>query len=129
MADLLSSLENGMTRVVGAASRIRSQISMIEDYMKTQRQQDLAASNPGYLKTDTSAVTNPNIDPSLQAPLNVAGLYQPQNTFGFKGDFASGVEGMNVGINQPGDDQFQLPPELLEGWPWPFGMSQGFSGV
>ena len=50
MADLLSSLEVGMTRAVGAASRIRTQISVIEDYMKTHRQQDTVTSNPTYSK-------------------------------------------------------------------------------
>jgi hypothetical protein len=131
MADLLSSLEVGMTRAVGAASRIRTQITVIEDYMKTQRQLDISTSNPTYSKQVLSAIENPNIDPSLQVPAVVPNLYQqPQSDFNFKGDFTSGVEGMNSGIGPSSDDQFQfqLPPELLEGWPWPFDMSHGFGG-
>ena len=94
MADLLSSLEVGMTRAVGAASRIRTQISVIEDYMKTHRQQDTVTSNPTYSKQVLSAVENPNIDPSLQVSTAMPNMYQqPQLDFSFKGDFTSGVEG------------------------------------
>lgn len=131
MADLLSSLEVGMTRAVGAASRIRTQITVIEDYMKTHRQQDTMTSNPTYSKQVLSAVENPNIDPSLQVSTVMPNMYQqPQSDFSFKGDFTSGVEGMSAGMEQSADDQFQfqLPPELLEGWPWPFDMSHGFGG-
>ena len=131
MADLLSTLEVGMTRAVGAASRIRTQITIIEDYMKTHRQQDDAVSNPTYSKQALSAVKNPNIDPSLQVPTAVPNPYQqPQSNFSYKREFTSGVEGMNAGVGQSADEQFQfqLPPELLEGWPWSFDMSHGFGG-
>lgn len=120
MADLLSSLEIGMTRAVGAASHIRSQISAIENYMKTQRQLELATltSNPAYSKQELAEeAENPNIDPVLQEPGDIPGQYQqPQNDFQFKGEFPAGLN------PSEGDDQFQfqLPPELLEGWPWPF---------
>ena len=121
MADLLSSLETGMTRAVGAASCIRNQITIIEDYMKTQGRQDATASK--------SAEENPNIDPILQAAADAPGSFQQlQNEFHFKGDFASGVEGINTSMSQTADGQFQfqLPSELLGGWPWPFDMSHGF---
>lgn len=132
MADLLSSLEIGMTRTVGAASRIRTQISIIEEYMDAQRQPDfagLSASNSAYSKqVPLPAATNPNIDPSLQNTAGAADLYQQtRNDVDFKGELASGIDGTNVSISQSPSDQFQfqLPPELLEGWPWPFDMSHG----
>lgn len=127
MADLLSSLEVGMTRVVGAASRIRNQITIIEEYMKTQSQQNLVAlaSNPQYIKQGLADAENPNIDPVLQTPGNMTGQYQhSQSDFQFKGDFGNGI---TPNVEQPADEfQFQLPPELLERWPWPFDMSHGF---
>jgi hypothetical protein len=42
MADLLASLEVGMTRTVGATQRLRSQVEWIDEYMATQRQQEFA---------------------------------------------------------------------------------------
>jgi hypothetical protein len=130
MADLLSSLEIGMTRTVGAASRIRNQVRIIEDYMDAQRQQELAssASNPAYLKHEPlPGATNAPTDPSLQTTPGAVGLYQqPANDFDFKGNFPSdGIDGITEG---QGQFQFQLPPELLEGWPWPFDMSHPFGG-
>src|ERR1700709_2681290 len=107
MADLLSSLEIGMTRAVGAASHIRIQISAIEDYMKTQRQLELAtmASNPAFSKQELADdAENPNIDPILQEPGDVPGQYQQlQNDFQFKGGFTGGS---NPSEGQPGGEQF-----------------------
>lgn len=123
MADLLSSLEIGMTRAVGAASHIRSQISAIENYMKSQRQLELATldSNSAFSKQELADdAENPNIDPVLQESGDIQAQYQqPQNDFHFKGGFAGGL---NPSEGQMGGEQFQfqLPPELLEGWPWPF---------
>ena len=45
MADLLASLEVGMTRTVGATQRLRSQVERIDEYMATQRQQEFAFSH------------------------------------------------------------------------------------
>lgn len=42
MADLLASLEVGMTRTVGATQRLRSQVERIDEYMATRRQQEFA---------------------------------------------------------------------------------------
>lgn len=122
MADLLASLEVGMTRTVGATQRLRSQVERIDEYMATQRQQEFAFNPPASL-------TN-NIDSSLRS--NEAGIHQDQQQpqwqaqstepYGFIGN-----QGGISGIAGSGDQfQFQLPPELLKDWPWPFDMTQGF---
>jgi hypothetical protein len=124
MADLLASLEVGMTRTVGATQRLRSQVERIDEYMATQRQQELAFNPPGPL----TSIQN-NIE-SLHS--NEGGIHQDQHQsqwhtqstepYGFIGN-QNGISGMTGSGDQ---FQFQLPPELLEDWPWPFDMTQGF---
>lgn len=130
MADLLSSLEIGMTRTVGAAARIRNQVGIIENYMDAQRQQELtsSAATPGYLKHDSlPGTTSTPTDQSLETTPSAVSLYQqPANEFDFKGNYpGDGIDGISENQAQ---FQFQLPPELLEGWPWPFDMSHPFGG-
>jgi hypothetical protein len=163
MADLLASLEIGITRTVGAASRLRSQITNIDTYMSTQRQQDSHnhhfsggstttypnphsltgqshhANNAYSVKTE---LPNPNIDPALQnsIPTSSTGSI-PNGADAFQSPYdytnaasntsAGSVNGVSrMGGQQVTDDgfQFQLPPELLEGWPWNFDFTQGFGG-
>jgi hypothetical protein len=129
MADLLASLEVGITRTVGAASRLRNQITSIDQYMAAQRLQELAATYPS-ISNPTSVPhpslqprsdPNPNIDPNLQN----TGQYQ-QNPY----DYTNPANGVNT-MSGPIEEQFlfQLPPELLADWPWSFDMSQGFGGI
>jgi len=128
MADLFGSLEIGTSRIGGAASRLRNLITNINEYMNSQRQTGFISSstsmlsNDGLLHLPVTSVNNVNIDPSLQA---TAGFHQNPASFDYTGHVAAvaGIEGM-------GGDQFrfQIPPELLEGWPWPSGLSQGFGG-
>jgi hypothetical protein len=143
MADLLASLEIGITRTVGAASRLRNQISNIDEYMAAQRQQDFAAVNPSaaYPTPNPSSghfpnqsftkqeMPNPNIDPELQNAVSTTSTtgYQQPNPNPY--DYTNPANGVN-GLGGPVDEQFQfqLPPELLEGWPWPLDMSQGLGG-
>lgn len=85
-------------------------------------------------------MSDANIDPSLQAatisPTTGAlsgGMYQtvsaPCGAFNYPATSSSmnGMGGMN-GAAATVDGQFQIPPELLEGWPWPFDASNGGGG-
>jgi hypothetical protein len=125
MVDLLASLEVGMTRTVGATQRLRLQLERIDDYMATQRQQELALSSSGQ----GTSVSN-NVEASLSS--NAAGIHQDQQHLSWQAqptesyDFVGNANNMS-GMAGSGDQfQFQLPPELLEDWTWPFDMTQGF---
>jgi hypothetical protein len=163
MADLLASLEAGFDERtnVGAASRLRNQVIIIDKFMADQRHAELhqdpfsqSIPNHGLPKTrstrnqsmthqrnipNLSSVSDANIDPSLQStapptikPSTGAGVEEIHQSVGAPGfDYTTngavnGVGGMN---GAPGDEQFQfqIPPELLEGWPWPTGA--GFGGL
>jgi hypothetical protein len=129
MADLLASLETGITRTVGAASRLRNQITAIDHYMESQRQAEFAGapfpppgiSNPSL---QPKQEPNPNIDPTLQntgLPDGITGTgfapdsydFTPQNTVN--------------GLGEAGEEQFQfqVPPELLERFPWNLDIAHG----
>jgi hypothetical protein len=125
MADLLASFEVGMTRTVGATQRLRLQVERIDEYMATQRQQEFALSSSGQ----GTSVSN-NVEASLCS--NAAGIHQDQQHSSWQAQLtesydlvanANNMSGMAVGGDQ---FQFQLPPKLLEDWPWPFDMTQGF---
>jgi len=144
MADLLDSLEAGITRAVGAASRLRSQIATIDTYLTAQRQHELLTNGPPYHQSAlpnppvaTKHELNPNIDPNLQnavpsaslpSAINVSaplGSFDTQNSF----DYTTAVSSNSLHVfSGPADEQlqFHLPPELLENWPWNLDMNQGF---
>jgi len=71
MADLLASLEVGMTRTVGATQRLRSQVERIDEYMATQRQQEFIFPPPGQGPSASN-----NAEPFLRS--NAASIHQEQ---------------------------------------------------
>jgi hypothetical protein len=141
MADFLSSLETGITHTVGASSRLRNQIAIIDNYrhLSAQRQPDFASTpytpsvpapaphphppRPFRLKQEP----NPNIDPSLQnAGLPTGGSAAAgfiENVYGFVPQ-SVGLNGNEIGV-VAGEERFQMrvPPEL-EGFPLGFDIGQ-----
>lgn len=114
-----------MTRTVGDTQRLRDHISRIDEYMATQRQQELM-----YSQAAAQAPMTDSIDPSLrpEGPGHQAEQQeqswqtQAPDSYGYLAN-PTGIGGLNGTGEQ---FRFQLPPELLEGWPWPFDISQGF---
>ena len=117
--------------------------------------QTLFASNHGLpnhrteVKSERHAMPSggdANIDPSLQAATinskasTISGaMHQtvggPGSAFGYPAN-SSNITGMG-GMNEMAavslaplstEGQFQIPPELLEGWPWPFDAPSGAGG-
>lgn len=171
MADLLASLETSFNERtnVGAASRLRNQVLIIDKFMADQRQTDNPFAPPTTSQTQEnisafsqpipphhlgrppgqrnipalSSVSDANIDPSLQSTtppttmnMSIGGaagvVYQTVGTSGFgfgENGTVNGIGRMN-GAAEDEHLQFQIPPELLEGWPWPFDTTGvGFGGV
>ncbi|BCS23705.1 putative C6 transcription factor [Aspergillus puulaauensis] len=102
MADLLHRLESGLRRSTGTSERLRAQVSRIDEYMLSQR---LATTVPPAVP-HTGIIKDDLVSP----------LYQQSNL--------TPIQAPITGIDDP-IAQFQLPPELLNDWPWPF--DTGFS--
>ncbi|KAK8183932.1 hypothetical protein BC567DRAFT_278541 [Phyllosticta citribraziliensis] len=95
MADLLENLESGLTLDGGTSRGLRLQVDRIDEYMRVQRAQ-LVPSFQNTIADITGAVPAPR-QPFLAS--NGVGHLQPRS-------------------------EIQLPPELLEDWPWAGDLSQ-----
>ena len=140
IADLLARLENTISQNVGANARLRNLITRIDKFMMSQRQQEAVVFQPAPNEPPpdmgmphqsmpmsiNGVMNNPDTNAS---PLTMAQWDGTQNPGslgmipmdGAQGSF-SDFEGSNDQL------QFQIPPELLEDWPWSFDMTQGFGG-
>lgn len=138
-----------MTRTSGATQRLRSQVTRIDEYMATQRQQNFAQP-PSALPACVPSVPHSNlrghVDMFQEAQqqshegVQQVGYDFPSNShstghLGDRQDYvqihmpteAYNLEGMPGGIGGLDENgqklQFQLPPELLDDWPWLFDMA------
>lgn len=111
MAELLANLDLGLHFTAGASERLRSHVARIDDYMQAQRRLVLFdQQQPQHVprRSNSDASANP---------------YQPdpnQDAYAVDG-------GGNLG-GVPSTSEFQLPPELLEDWPWAFDFAQIYTG-
>ncbi|KAJ5612447.1 hypothetical protein N7510_005641, partial [Penicillium lagena] len=106
MANLLQRLETGLHRAAGTSERLRSQVDRLDAYMRASRMLDLTAASNAMQVSDTKAeLALPSAYPQANPPVGTTP--------------AAGFDQM---------PQFQLPPELLADWPWPFDSSnsEGF---
>ncbi|KFY39550.1 hypothetical protein V495_05891 [Pseudogymnoascus sp. VKM F-4514 (FW-929)] len=149
MADLLSNLEIGMTRTSGATQRLRLQVTRIDEYMAEQRQQNLAQPQSA-LPESVPSMPDSNLHKHVdmfgeEQQQSSRGAQQvgydfpsnPQGTghLGNRQDYVPiqmsadtyNIESMPDGISGLDETsqqlQFQLPPELLDDWPWLFDMA------
>jgi len=99
MADLLASLETSLTHKAGASERLRVLLSRIDEYISSQRMQEVPV----------SMAEIPNQQQQVEWPA------------GTQMDFGNGeLPEMDMQLS------FQLPQELLVDWPWPLDLTQGF---
>ncbi|PVH84161.1 hypothetical protein DL98DRAFT_512566 [Cadophora sp. DSE1049] len=140
IADLLARLENTISQNVGANARLRNLITRIDKFMMSQRQQEAVGFQP--------APNEPHPDMSIphqSLPMSINGVMNnpdtnvsPVTMAQWDGTQQSGSLGMmpmdgtqgSFSDFEASNDQlqFQIPPELLEDWPWSFDMTQGFGG-
>ncbi|RHZ45096.1 putative C6 transcription factor [Aspergillus thermomutatus] len=102
MAQLLHRLESGFRRSTGASERLKAQVGRIDEYMRIQASSIISSGpqrrssfpNPDHMQSRlASSEDQEDSIASIHAPLS--GFEDPMT-------------------------QFQLPPELLDDWPWSF---------
>lgn len=136
MAELLAGLEHSMARHVGASTRLRTLISGIDHYMDSQRQQEVYASLSPEIYGGSSSiqvVTHPSRhgDMSVGRLLTYANESYDQapqqqwdSSFEPSSIPAQSTTAGSSSIRQNDQAEFQIPPELLENWPWPLDQPQ-----
>lgn len=127
MADLLASLEIGISTIVDASSRLRNQITKIDEY-RAYRQAEISSfvpasnvlheQNQSYVVGDQTQRAQPaassfGIMPDMD--------YQHGERNEYSHSMSQWPPHTQTGIPQQGLE-FHIPPELLEDWPWPFDM-------
>ncbi|KAH6612437.1 hypothetical protein C7974DRAFT_405556 [Boeremia exigua] len=124
IADLLESFESGLSRAADISKGLRSQVERIDEYMRVQR---LPADRP-YVQPQpnhTSSVETARMSLPLQQHST------PSSTTGIQIAGGGDKEGhtQSTGVSAEGQfmndgwlGEFQLPPELLEDWPWTFNL-------
>ncbi|KAL2787879.1 fungal-specific transcription factor domain-containing protein [Aspergillus keveii] len=118
MADLLHRLESGLRQSTGTSERLRAQVGRIDEYMATQRTLT-STSNIPSAPAPAPAPPRPlpihntnNVNPTQ--PGLISPVYQQENI--------PPIQTPLAGLDEP-ITYFQLPPELLDDWPWPFDAS------
>lgn len=127
IADLLESLESGLSRAADISKDLRTLVERIDDYMRLQRQRmgkSFAQTQPSH-----GPSVNPVGVPIQQqhlAPTENVGMHVASAGNNEAGTQASGRDGVSIAAggdyNNEWLGEFQLPPELLEDWPWPFNL-------
>ncbi|KAI9693497.1 MAG: hypothetical protein M1820_009233 [Bogoriella megaspora] len=97
MADLLDSLELNLHRAAGLGKGMRNQVERLDLYMHGQQRVPYSRPFQNTVADITTTANIPNVAISSSNVLPNASL-----------------------------SQFQLPPELLEDWPWPFDVEQNY---
>lgn len=97
MADLLEGLESGLQPTAGASKGLRAQIEKIDQYMQAQRR----------------------LLPSMADQMPpIQGQQAPG-----PGPYPTTEQTTTFQV-PPSMDEFQLPQELVQNWPWPFDSTQ-----
>lgn len=108
LADLLDRLESRLHRAAGASERLRMQVDKIDEYMRN------GGAHERQIRQNTHNIVIPSkIDgPREHTSLNISNVNEDA-LFHHEGPDPGNVE----------LSPFQLPPELLMDWPWPFDFS------
>ncbi|KAJ9637164.1 hypothetical protein H2199_007450 [Coniosporium tulheliwenetii] len=112
MADLLENLESGLHRTAGISRGLRAQVDRIDEYMSLQRTKTRVLPPDAMVNPETAI--GANTLPNLSAAAAPSGNALP----------------LLHGTHAYSPTEFQLPPELLEDWPWPLEVNSqefGFS--
>lgn len=123
MADLLSNLEVPLSRTTGTKDLLYNLVARIDTFLQTQRQHEPPTSTSvlAMLAPASNERTSAPVPPS--PPVQHLEPYQQQH-------YAAYSDPEPYGTANEEMLRVQLPPELLESWPWPFDFdfTQGFPG-
>lgn len=127
IADFLQSLESGLSRAADISRGLRTQVERIDDYMRSQRRPTERGSVQSQLSDRPSSegqgstihsqkrYDNDEVHTRREGDDYHGGCAQVASAEGAsdepEGHYMSGWLG-----------EFQLPPELLEDWPWSFSL-------
>lgn len=112
LADLLHRLESRLYRAAGASERLRMQVEKIDEYMRNQKAHERQVRQNTHNLLILSNIDGPQEPTSLNiSTVNQDALFHHE-----------GTDPQNVELSP-----FQLPPELLLDWPWPFDFGGGDS--
>ena len=106
MAQLLANLDLGLHATAGASDRLRAHVARIDEYMAS-RKASLAEKQPEAV-------------PFAEHVRSNSSSSYDQNAMNMQPDNSAAAEA----FAHPQNSQFQLPPELIEEWPWVFDFAQ-----
>jgi hypothetical protein len=114
IADLLERLESGLSRTAHISKGLRKQVARIDEYMRAQLQ---SYAQPQFNHAQSLHATAVPVSQPLQhTNVEISNGTGDTDVTEANDIFAdAGRELLNGWL-----DEFQLPPELLENWPWPF---------
>ncbi|KAF2141328.1 uncharacterized protein K452DRAFT_298714 [Aplosporella prunicola CBS 121167] len=127
MADLLENLESGLYRTQGTGRGLRAQVDRIDEYMRLQRN---AVVTPSF--QNTIADLTASVQQHHHQHQHHHHHHQQQNVTPFMTAAAAAAPAAPNGLHSapapvpPEAYHFQLPPEILEDWPWPIDMAQDY---
>jgi hypothetical protein len=120
MADLLANLEVPLSRTTGTKDHLYNLVARIDTYLQTQRQHEPSPSSSSSVLEMLAPASN---ERTAAPPVQHAEPYE-QHYAAYSNPVAY------PGTTNEEMSHVQLPPELLECWPWPFDFdfTQGFPG-
>ncbi|KAF2277726.1 uncharacterized protein EI97DRAFT_271660 [Westerdykella ornata] len=128
IADLLESLESGLSRAADISKGLRAQVERMEEYMRVQRRPgERSYAQPQLNQDQGMPVPQQHPAPNEDVGMHTAGVGDDEG-----GAQVAEAEDAGAEAEGPFDPgwlgEFQLPPELLEDWPWPFNLQpEGWS--
>jgi hypothetical protein len=123
IADLLESLESGLSRAADISQGLRAQVERIDQYMRVQR---LPINRP-YVQPQPGHTSSVETLPQHSNPSGTTGIQTVEGGGEEVCAHVNGTQSTGVGTEDPFMNngwlgEFQLPPELLEDWPWAFNL-------
>lgn len=121
IADLLQSLESGLSRAADISKGLRAQVEQIDDYMRAQNREISHSGNDTLVDAAGASMQTQQAGPDEGRNVIQHGAMRCKSNAD-----ASRLDGGSTNIEfallENWKDEVQLPPELLDDWLWPFDL-------